>query len=349
MPRQAPSADADFAIIGAGLAGLSAALALTAQGRTVRLFDKGLGAGGRLSTRRAGDHRFDHGGQYLTVRDAGLRAIMQDLADAGHAARWDGHVVRLHPDGRVEPHRVDRFVGLPGMSGLAHGLVARLPPDARPRLSCRVARIAGGPGDWRLEEEGGTGLGRFDRLVLALPAPQAADLLRAVSPSLARLADGAVMAPCWALMLAFGSAGGPAGGSGAWPAWDGAFIADAGGPGRPLSWIARDGSKPGRAAAASFVAHAAPDWSARHLEDPAATVGPALLAAFRDATGIVAEPLFQDLHRWRHALPTRPLTDGFLLDGAAGIGVCGDWCLDARAEAAFISGRELARAMVAAS
>ncbi|MFV3076760.1 NAD(P)/FAD-dependent oxidoreductase [Niveispirillum fermenti] len=340
MPRQTPSADADFAIIGAGLAGLSAALALSAQGHTVHLFDKARGAGGRLSTRRAGDHRFDHGGQYLTVRDAGLRRIIEELVDAGHAAPWDGHVVRLHPDGRMERHRVDRFVGLPGMSGLAHGLAARLPPDARPRLSCRVAGIGGGPGNWRLDDAEGRGLGHYRRLVLALPAPQAADLLRPVAPTLAGQADGAVMAPCWALMLAFDAVGDL-------PAWDGAFIAGAGGPGRPLSWIARDGSKPGRGGTASFVAHAAPDWSARHLEAPPATLMPVLLAAFRAVTGIGAEPLFLDLHRWRYALPTRPLAGGFLLDGEAGIGVCGDWCLEARAEAAFVSGRALAMAMMA--
>ena len=39
-----------IAVIGAGLAGLSCARALRARGATVRLFDKGRGAGGRLAT-----------------------------------------------------------------------------------------------------------------------------------------------------------------------------------------------------------------------------------------------------------------------------------------------------------
>ncbi|WP_431268910.1 FAD-dependent oxidoreductase [Dankookia sp. P2] len=49
-----------IAVIGAGLAGLSCARALLARGATIRLFDKGRGAGGRLATRRA-----EAGGQPL--------------------------------------------------------------------------------------------------------------------------------------------------------------------------------------------------------------------------------------------------------------------------------------------
>ncbi|MGB3738089.1 MAG: FAD-dependent oxidoreductase, partial [Pontixanthobacter sp.] len=40
------------AIIGAGMAGLSCATQLSAQGFAVRLFDKGRGAGGRMAARR---------------------------------------------------------------------------------------------------------------------------------------------------------------------------------------------------------------------------------------------------------------------------------------------------------
>ena len=62
-----------IAIIGAGMAGLSAALALKAAGRNPVLFDKGRGPGGRMSARRAqtplGEVRFDHGAQFFTARD----------------------------------------------------------------------------------------------------------------------------------------------------------------------------------------------------------------------------------------------------------------------------------------
>ncbi|OYQ35914.1 hypothetical protein CHU95_06545 [Niveispirillum lacus] len=325
------------AIIGAGLAGLSAALSLTTLGLPVTLFDKGRGPGGRLSSRRSGDWRFDHGGQFVTVRDDGFKAVMDKLRASGQAAPWDGRIVRLHPDGSTVPHGVERYVGVPGMNGIIQGLIALLPEAARPHFSTRIVHIAGAPGRWLLQMEDGTSAGPFARLVLAMPSVQASDLLRPVAPALAVRADAAVMAPCWALMLGFDQ---PLSLS-----WDAAFVAGAGGDDRPLSWIAHDGTKPGRGQRATFVAHASPDWSIRHLEQDADQVGATLLSAFRAATGITGDPAFSAAHRWRYALPTLPLADGFLWDAALCIGVCGDWCLDARAEAAFVSGARLAAAM----
>ena len=326
-----------IAIIGAGLAGLSAALSLTERGVPVTLFDKGRGPGGRLSTRRADGWRFDHGGQYLTVRDAGLRRVMDGLIADGHAAIWEGHVVRLTMEGGVDSHPVERFVGTPGMNGILQGLIARLPDAARPRFNRRALSITGDPGGWSLRMEDGAVEGPFAAVIIAVPSPQPVELLSPVAPTLAARAGEAVMAPCWALMLGFDQA--------TLPGWDAAFIAGAGGEGRPLSWIAHDGAKPGRAGGASFVAHAAPDWSIRHLEDAADAVAAALLPPFRAATGISGDPALISAHRWRYALPTRPLPDGFLWDASLGIGACGDWCLEARAEAAFVSGARLAATM----
>ncbi|RYF72060.1 MAG: FAD-dependent oxidoreductase, partial [Cytophagaceae bacterium] len=55
-------------ILGAGLAGLTAARELTRQGHTILIFDKGRGVGGRLATRRIADGRADHGAQYSSAR-----------------------------------------------------------------------------------------------------------------------------------------------------------------------------------------------------------------------------------------------------------------------------------------
>ena len=42
-----------------------------------------------------------------------------------------------------------------------------------------------------------------------------------------------------------------------------------------------------------------------------------------------------------------PLGEPFLADWDTGLACCGDWCLDARIEAAFMSGDRLGEALVA--
>jgi renalase len=54
-------------------------------------------------------------------------------------------------------------------------------------------------------------------------------------------------------------------------------------------------------------------------------------------------------HRWRYALVETPLGQACLWDDAARLGVCGDWCLGGRIEAAHDSGTALARAVLAAA
>jgi renalase len=120
----------------------------------------------------------------------------------------------------------------------------------------------------------------------------------------ARMRD-CVLAPCWAVLLGFDQ-----------PLevpFDGAFVGSG-----PLSWIARNNSKPGRPPAESWVLHAGPDWSTEYLEAERETVIADLLAAFESATGLAnLNPPHRDAHRWRYALPPEPLTTGCLADPTA--------------------------------
>jgi predicted NAD/FAD-dependent oxidoreductase len=56
--------ECDVAIIGAGIAGLCAALTLTQAGLKVVIVDKARGVGGRMATRRLGGAVIDHGAQF---------------------------------------------------------------------------------------------------------------------------------------------------------------------------------------------------------------------------------------------------------------------------------------------
>jgi predicted NAD/FAD-dependent oxidoreductase len=51
-------------------------------------------------------------------------------------------------------------------------------------------------------------------------------------------------------------------------------------------------------------------------------------------------------HRWRHAFVEQPLGSTCIVDEESAVGACGDWCVAPRVEAAFDSGRALARSLL---
>ncbi len=181
----------------------------------------------------------------------------------------------------------------------------------------------------------------FDAVLLAMPAAPAAALLKAskLAPAFARKLDAVEVAPCWTLMLAFPQASQPTL-SHLGPQWNAALSTH-----HRIAWLARESSKPGRAAVERWTVQASPAWSLEHLEDDAPRVQAKLLKAFAEVTGIRAQPSHAQVQRWRHAKTMTPLGRSHLWDARAGLGLCGDWCLGHRVEHAFVSGLELALAV----
>jgi renalase len=144
------------------------------------------------------------------------------------------------------------------------------------------------------------------------------------------------VAPCWTLMVAYPNAMQP-GLSHLGPHWNAARSTH-----HRISWLARESSKPGRSPIERWTVQASPAWSTEHLDDDAERVKAKMLKGFAQITGIRAEPGHAVAHLWRYAQTQQPLGQPFLWDAAAGIGLCGDWCLGHRVENAFVSGLELA-------
>lgn len=305
-----------WAVIGAGMAGLAAARRLSDAGRSVTVFDKSRGLGGRMATRRAGGFRFDHGAQYFTARGERFQSLVGNLTADGLVARWG------------EDH-----VGVPGMSAPARALA----PQATIVTECTVSSLTRGAMGWSVSTTDGMaatdGNGVFAGVVVAVPAPQAVPLLASAGCTW----DGATRAtyaPCWALMLGFAAR--------TTLLQDRLHPEDA-----TIAWIARDSSKPGRDAGGdAIVVHATPGWSREHLEETPERAGAALQARFRELTGETADASFVAAHRWRYALVAEPVGEPFFWDPSARLGACGDWCIGPRVEAAFDSGDGLAGAII---
>lgn len=355
------------AVIGAGMAGVTCARTLAQAGWHVTLVEKSRGFGGRMATRQTEFGGFDHGAQYFTVRDERFALALSTTPDV--VVPWSastvrvldalGHVVETNP-----PPREAHYVAVPGMNALVHTWAQPLADATHPqaprqgaevRLNTLVSRITRDPiqpGCWQLhtEDQATAGaqavLGGFDRVVLALPHLQAQDILRAsglergAGADIATALSGVTVAPCWTLMLAFPQAVQP-GLHSFGPQWNAARSTH-----HRISWLAREGSKPRRDHIERWTVQASPAWSAEHLEDDADRITAKLRRAFSEVTGIRAEPSHAVVHRWRFAQTQTPLGRSHLWSPELGVGLCGDWCLGHRVEDAFVSGLELALALL---
>ncbi|MDB5846554.1 MAG: amine oxidase [Rhodoferax sp.] len=364
MTPQTPSAPAsnsnssaprNIAVIGAGMAGIACARTLAQAGHQVTVFDKSRSAGGRMATRQTDFGGFDHGAQYFTVRDPRFALALE--TSKGIAKPWSANLVRvLDPFGRVAaaglPTREAHWVPSPGMNALVQHWAQPL-ADAG-QLVCetqvtRIERDALAPKKWQLRSNGMPGtpdaehvFSGFDDVLLAMPNPQAQALLEnsAQGPKLVRDISKVRVAPCWTLMLAFPHAIQPTMAH-LGPQWNAARSTH-----HRIAWLARESSKPGHGGVERWTVQASAAWSHEHLEDSAQRVQDKMLRAFAEVTGIRAEPAFATMHRWRYAQTVQPLGQSHLYDKNVRIGACGDWCIGHRVEDAFVSGLELALAVL---
>ena len=210
------------------------------------------------------------------------------------------------------------YVGTPAMSALvkpmAEGIDIRLGTAVEPRRE---------GGRWRIGDK------TFDRVLSTVPVVQA----RTLFPEMAEALAGVAVAPCYTLMVAFEAAPD-------WPEMERARDGD-------LAFIARNSAKPGRDAGAEcWVVHASPAWSAANLELEKDVACEQLLDLLRAKRGALPPIIHAAAHRWRYAMTTTPLGGDFAVSEDGTLLIGGDWCLGARVENAWTSGRAMAASIL---
>ncbi|MEM8757666.1 MAG: FAD-dependent oxidoreductase [Planctomycetota bacterium] len=324
-----------IAVLGAGPAGAAAARTLAEAGLHATVFDKGRVPGGRCSTRRRPAPGFDHGAQILPTD---LSEPVAKLLRGAPLAAWPGSHLRTTPGGTDHRWPSPPLVPTPGMHALIDDLLDH-PNRINIACSVRVARIDRLAGSLRLTDDNGNTLGEFDRLILALPAPQAAELLRGTEPDLADTAAAVRVLPCWAAMIR------------ARPISDRHLASITADQHPAVAWIARDSSKPGRDPVEHdhWVLHASTTWSTRHLELEKHEAAELLESTFLDALSELGlSPVLIDTHahRWRYAFTGTPVGVDHLASDDGSIAVAGDWLLGDRITHAIESGIAAAETLV---
>jgi predicted NAD/FAD-dependent oxidoreductase len=318
-------------VVGAGLTGLTAARTLADQGHDVVVVEKARGAGGRMSTRRDADLRFDHGAQYFTARDPRFLRHVAAWQERGLVRKWDARIATIgERDISFKGQSAERFVAVPAMNAICIELAGQL---ADCRFNWTVSELERLDKGWVLTSEQGQTID-CDALVFTTPPGQARTLL--ADPEVDQLLSGVEMLPCWALMLVLEQP--------LFAEHDAAFVNQG-----PFSWVSSQPARPERPGANAWVLHASPQWSSMHLEKSADEVRSLLLEAAREL------PLSQTFtvtsavaHRWRYALARQPLSCGAIWLGSKNLVLAGDWCNGSRVEGAFLSGVAAAGRIMAA-
>ena len=314
-----PNSQYNVLIIGAGIAGLSAARRLALAGVSSVLLDKGRGIGGRMATRRSGEAVFDHGAQYFSAKTPEFQEFVKQAATAGALREWRPNL----PD-KVHP----RWIGADGMN-VVPKFLGKKQHVLTGKKALRMEPVESG---WAvITEDGGRYMG--NALLVTIPAPQALELL-ANSNILLPESDLEALRqiayyPCLAVLATLDRVSNIPAPGGLLPGGD------------VLSWMA-DNYQKGISKSPSAVLHASPAFSLAHLEGDLQVAGNQMLEAA--ARWIAPDSIVEwQIHRWRYSLAHRRHPAPFLAAAAPHpLRFGGDGFGIGNVEGAFLSGLAMA-------
>lgn len=307
-------------VVGAGMAGLTAARRMADAGHEVSVIDKGRRSGGRMATRAlAGGASADHGAQFFTVRtEAFAESVAAWIAD-GTVHEW------CRGFASVDGH--PRYAAAAGMADLASRLAQGL--DVRQSVHVDAVRRTrrGWVVSWPETRWSQAGSLDADAVVLTPPGPQAAALVagEANAPELA-------YAPMIALLVALDAAP-------AVPPPGGVQLVDD----PTWSWIGDNVAK-GVSPIPAVTFHTRPEVATARSGEEDEALAADLLRAASPWLGDGAA-LDVRLHRWRYATAIDPHEERCVVEADGSLVFAGDAYGGARIEGAFLSGRAAAEAI----
>ena len=339
----------DIAVIGAGIAGLTAAQSLRGLGQTVVVLEKSRGVGGRVATRRLYDTQADFGAPFLDPRGMLSQQLVQVLSRAGIVVPWTDTVYQVqegdYPMNPGAPLWAPYYVAPTGINAVGKFLARQLEI-----WRCRRVQTVTptDQGHWHLELEAMGESGdaavplavRAKAVVMAIPAPQAVMLLEAgesglPGPFVDRL-KAVEFDPCISVM-----AGYPASKQRELVQGEYRWRSLVFPPSIPLRGLFWQSSKGPGATQPVFVLHSSAQFAEKYLDaTDLESVGRELCNWVGEAVfPWLKEPEWMQVHRWRYAFCRRSLKEPLLTATTPLPMVCaGDWCGDRQIETALQSG-----------
>jgi len=351
----------DVVIVGAGIAGLSAATVLIEAGLHVLVLDKGRGVGGRMATRRATVEDttwvWDHGAQFMRLRAPETQTLADTWIQAGLIHNWLPQLPQQEADSDItqHPEHTARYVGTQGMTTLPKALRQNIETNPLGSVLCssRVTQLAldtNTPNPyWQLTTETEIQPPLSARaVILTAPVPQSIALLEtcsAFTPEEIAPLKTVTYAPCLSVQLGFLAHNAPT-----YSALQHGALQWLDDP--VLGWLG-DNQHKGISTPPAWTVQATPSWSEANWDKPDTEVQRDLCHAVETALEVSLPPAATaNVMRWRYSLPETTYPQPYFQpDTPAPLWVAGDAFetpgLGAkRIESAWLSGRAAASALV---
>jgi predicted NAD/FAD-dependent oxidoreductase len=318
------------AVIGAGIAGLSCASQLQSFGMSIDVFEKSRGPSGRMSTRRTPEWSADHGAQYFTARDPRFIQEVERWIRNGVADLWNPRLMVYEAGVWDKSHSQEtRYVGTPNMTSPGKFLAK----DLSIQYEKTISQLERSGDQWSLQCNEASDISvLYDFVVLAIPAPQANTLLKNIDSRASKITNSAQMKACWTMMGYFPNQG--------TANFDAAFINQ-----EIISWICQNGSKPLRQGRQMWTIHGNPSWSQVNVELSKEAAQSQMMECLA-GIGFDCRDSEISMHRWRYASGALESPIHFLLLPDLNLGLCGDWLHGGRVEGSYLSGLQLAEAII---
>lgn len=339
-----------IAVIGAGLAGLTAEFYLKRAGYEVTLFEKSRGVSGRAATRwydRAGERVYvDHGANYFREEGAALPELLsilpsltRDIQDISRPV-WTFDKDDRITEGDPEQNTARKLTYPNGIAALGKLIVEA--GDLHVQSEIRIGRIIhdSASGQFTLFDTDNTDRGTYQQVVVAIPAGQAADLITASTmpnaESLSAALRHASYRRCLSAVLGYER-----------------LIQD-----RPyyalvntdkthdVSWIGWEHLKPGHVPTgiSVLVVQMAGAYSLNHYEDDkSSTIRDVAQQVSRLLDEDLNNPDFTDLQKWKFSQPDHTIESHTVNGITTGLYFAGDYLRGGRVHLAAESGMEVAR------
>ncbi|MFM7557348.1 MAG: NAD(P)/FAD-dependent oxidoreductase [Alphaproteobacteria bacterium] len=320
-----------IAIVGAGISGLTLAHKLK-NFHQVDIFEKSRGVSGRLASRTRDEFTFDFGSQFFIAKNPDFKIFLEPFINKKILQPWCGNFVEID-NYKITYQRSwdvshNHLVSAPKMTEFCKELAVGLNIKFQTKIIKIEKKLPNKK--WELSDENGV-LGDYDWVLLSIPPEQLCDL---ISPTICfySQAKKVKMQSCFALMLGLEDF--------VKIPYDMALIKNS-----IISWLSAEASKPDRKKIPAYTILARNNWADSHIDDDIENIKHQMIEEFKKITGandIVIK--HSDIHRWRYAnLGKQNHPNKFLLDYENQIASCGDWNIQGRVEAGFISASELAK------